>query len=52
MPCHSEIIASYLRGIDFQDGDVTVFADCLPNRHRGSNQPSLSLNGDVSLNKP
>jgi hypothetical protein len=29
---HSEIIASYLRGIDWQDGDVAIFADCLANR--------------------
>lgn len=32
VPAHKEIIAAYTRGIEWQDGDVVVFADCLPNR--------------------
>ena len=36
VPAHTEIIASYLRGIDWQDGDMAIFADCLPNRPKNS----------------
>ena len=32
IPAHTEIINSYLRGIEWSDGDVVLFIDCLPNR--------------------
>ena len=32
IPCHEEILKAYLRGIEWAEGDVVVFADCLPNR--------------------
>lgn len=32
IPAHTEIISSYLRGVEWQEGDVAVFIDCLPNR--------------------
>lgn len=35
IPCHQEILNSYLRGVDWKDGDIVIFADCLANRHHG-----------------
>ena len=32
MPAHLEVITTYLRGMKFEENDLVVFADILPNR--------------------
>ncbi|CAK9075571.1 unnamed protein product [Durusdinium trenchii] len=52
IPAHSEIISSYLRGIECQDGDIVIFVDCLPNRYCEFGQAILARHLDESNRRP
>ena len=38
---HLEIVNSYIRGMDWQEGDVVIWADMLPNRSHGCILPLI-----------
>lgn len=41
IPVHLEIVNSYIRGMDWQEGDVVIWADMLPNRSHGCILPLI-----------
>jgi len=51
IPCHEEILKAYLRGIEWAEGDLVIFADCLPNRWV-ENQQSISCHRVVIFMLP
>ncbi|CAK9043568.1 FO synthase subunit 1 [Durusdinium trenchii] len=52
IPAHTEIISSYVRGMEWQDGDVVIFADCLPNRYAEFGHAVLERLLDSTIRRP
>ncbi|CAK9023434.1 FO synthase subunit 1 [Durusdinium trenchii] len=52
VPAHLEVITTYLRGMKFEENDLVVFADILPNRQAEFARAAVSRALDANARRP